>query len=150
MWRLLIPIAIALSGALGQARLTPEARQEILDYKLTMQRANQLIAALPEMSKFVASLSPEALAKAAKATPAERVANTASNPTSAAILKRNGLTATEYLVGVPALRMAMMIAQGIQAPDIVASPANVAFVKANLAELEPKWAAANGLSRPAK
>ncbi len=150
MWRLLFPIAIALSGALGQARLTPEARQEILDYKLTMQRANQLIAALPEMSKFVASLSPEARAKAAKATPAERLANTANNPTSAAILKRNGLTATEYLVGVPTLRMAMMIAEGIQAPDIFASPANVAFVKANLAELAPRWAAANGLSRPAK
>lgn len=150
MWRVLFPVAIALSGALGQARLTPEARQEILDYKLTMQRANQLIAALPEMSKFVLSLSPEARAKAAKATPAERLANTANNPTSAAILKRNGLTAKEYLVGVPTLRMAMMIAEGIQAPDIFASPANVAFVKANLAELEPRWAAANGLSRPAK
>ena len=128
MWRVLFPVAIALSGALGQARLTPEARQEILDYKLTMQRANQLIAALPEMSKFVLSLSPEARAKAAKATPAERLANTANNPTSAA----------------------MMIAEGIQAPDIFASPANVAFVKVNLAELEPRWAAANGLSRPAK
>ena len=150
MWRLLFPLAIALSGALGQARLTPEARQEILDYKLTMQRANQLIAALPEMSQFVVSLSPEARAKAAKATPAERLANTANNPTSAAILKRNGLTAREYLVGVPALRMAMMMAEGIEAPDIVASPANVAFVKANLAELAPRWAAANGLSRPAK
>jgi len=150
MWALLFPIAIALSGALGQARVTPEARQQILDYKLTMQRANQLIAALPEMSKFVVSLSPEEGAKAAKATPAERLANTANNPTSAAILKRNGLTAREYLVGVPALRMAMMIAQGIQAPNIFASPANVAFVKANLADLEPRWAAANGLSGPAK
>ena len=150
MSRLLFPIVIALSVAFGQARLTPEARLEILDYQLTMQRANQLIAALPEMSKFVVSLSPEARAKAAKATPAERLANTANNPTSAAILKRNGLTAREYLVGVPALRMAMMIAEGIQAPDIVASPANVAFVKANLAELKPRWAAANGLGGSAK
>ena len=150
MWRLLFPLAMALSMAPGQAGPTPEARQEILDYKLTMQRANQLIAALPEMSKFVASLSPEARAKAAKATPAERLANTANNPTSAAILKRNGLTAAEYLVGVPALRMSMMIAEGIQAPNIFASPANVAFVKANLAELRPKWDAANGLSPPAK
>jgi hypothetical protein len=150
MWRLLFPVAIALSVAQGQAGLTPEARQEILDYKLTMQRAKQLIAALPEMSRFVVSLSPEARAKAAKATPAERLANTANNPTSAAILKRNGLTAKEYLVGVPALRMAMMIAQGIQAPDILASPANVAFVKANLAELKPAWDAANGLGSPAK
>lgn len=149
MWALLFPIAIALSGALGQGGVTPEARQEILDYKLTMQRANQLIAALPEMSKFVVSLSPEERARAAKATPAERLANTANNPTSAAILKRNGLTAREYLVGVPALRMAMMIAEGTQAPNIFASPANVAFVKANHAELQPKWAAANGLS-PAK
>ena len=63
--------------------------------------------------------------------------------------KRNGLTAREYLVGVPALRMAMMIAQGTQAPNIFASPSNVAFAKANLAELKPKWDAANGLN-PAK
>jgi hypothetical protein len=131
----------------GQAGLTPEARQQILDYKLTMQRANQLIAALPEMSKFVLSLSPEERAKAGKATPAERLANTANNPTSAAILKRNGLTASEYLVGVPALRMAMMIAEGMPAQNIFASPANVAFVKANLAELKPKWDAANGLPK---
>jgi hypothetical protein len=149
MWALLFPLVIALSGAVGQAGVTPEARQEILDYKLTLQRANQLIAALPEMTKFVLSLSPEERARAAKATPAERLANTANNPTSAAILKRNGLTAREYLVGVPALRMAMMVAEGTQAPNIFASPANVAFVKANRAELEPKWAAANGLS-PAK
>ena len=149
MLGLLLSIAIALSGALGQAGVTPEARQEILDYKLTMQRANQLIAALPEMTKFVVSLSPEERARAAKATPAERLANTADNPTSAAILKRNGLTAREYVVGVPALRMAMMVAQGMQAPNIFASPSNVAFVKANLAELKPRWDAANGVS-PAK
>jgi len=147
-WWLLFLAAIALTGAIGQARQAPNARQEILDYKLTMQRANQLMAALPEMTKFVLSLSPEARAKAAKATPAEMVANTANNPTSAAILKRNGLTATEYLVGVPALRMAIMIAEGVQAPNIYASPANVAFAKANLAVLKPKWAAAEGL--PAK
>jgi hypothetical protein len=151
VWRLLFPIAMALSVAQGQAGLTPEARQEILDYKLTMQRANQLIAALPEMSTFVLSLSPEERAKAAKATPAERIANTANNPTSAAILKRNGLTAAEYLVGVPALRMAMMVAQGLPATNgIVASPVNVAFVKANLAALKPKWDAANGLGGPVK
>src|SRR5262245_24497861 len=136
--------------ALGQAGLTPEARQEILDYKLTTQRANQLIAALPEMSKFVASLSPEARAKAAHATRAQRLADTDNNPTAAAMLQRNGLTAREYLVGVPALRMAMMIAEGFQAPNIFASPANVAFVKANLAELKPRWDAANGLSGPPK
>ena len=29
-----------------------------------------------------------------------------------AILEQNGLTAQEYLVGVPALRMALMAAQG--------------------------------------
>lgn len=141
---------MALSAAQGQAGLTPEARQQILDYQLTLPRANQLIAALPEMSKFVLSLSPEERAKAAKATPAERLANTANNPASAAILKRNGLTAAEYLVGVPALRMAIMLAEGVRAPNIIGSAANVAFVKANLAVLKPKWDAANGFGGPPK
>jgi hypothetical protein len=150
MWRLVLPIAMALSAAQGQAGLTPEARQQILDYQLTLPRANQLIAALPEMSKFVLSLSPEERAKAAKATPAERLANTANNPASAAILKRNGLTAAEYLVGVPALRMAIMLAEGVRAPNIIGSAANVAFVKANLAVLKPKWDAANGFGGPPK
>ena len=48
------------------------------------------------------------------------------------------------LIGVPALRMALMAAQGINGPTVVASPANVAFAKANLAQLKPKMDAADG------
>ena len=62
-----------------------------------------------------------------------------------AIIKANGLTAPEYLVGVPALRMALLRAQGMPESDlIVASPANVEFAKANLARLKPKMDAADG------
>ena len=82
--------------------------------------------------------------------PATNGQSTANNPTSAAILKRNGLTAEEYLVGVPALRMAIMIVEGVRAPNILASPANVDFVRANLAVLKPKWDAANGIGAPPK
>ena len=50
-----------------------------------------------------------------------------------------------------ALRMAMMIAEGVPASaKVVASPANVAFAKANLAELTPKMNAAEGALRPKK
>ena len=64
-----------------------------------------------------------------------------------AILKQYGLTARDYLVGVPALRMALSLAQGMPAtPVTVASPANVAFAKAHLAELKPKMDAADGIT----
>jgi len=54
------------------------------------------------------------------------------------------LTVDEYLVGVPALRMAMMVAQGLPPnANVVASQANVAFAKANHAELKPKIDAAD-------
>jgi len=82
---------------------------------------------------------------------AERKAEIEKDPKSVAILKENKLTSDEYLVGVPALRMAMMMAQGMPASaNVVASPANVAFAKANLAELKPKMEAAEGALLPKK
>jgi hypothetical protein len=60
------------------------------------------------------------------------------------ILKKNNVSAFDYVVGVPALHMALIAAQGGPAgPNIIASPANVAFAKANLAELKPKMDAAD-------
>jgi hypothetical protein len=42
--------------------------------------------------------------------------------------------------------MALISAQsGSIAPNIIASPSNVAFAKANLAELKPKMDAADGM-----
>jgi hypothetical protein len=43
--------------------------------------------------------------------------------------------------------MALMAAQGATTPNIVASPANVAFAKANLAQLKPRMDAADGTRR---
>ena len=37
-------------------QISPEQRQAILDYQLTMQRANQLIPAMEAMSKYLLSL----------------------------------------------------------------------------------------------
>ena len=64
------------------------------------------------------------------------------DPKAMAILQQNGLTAREYLIDVPA--------QGINGPTIFASPANVAFAKANLAQLKPKMDAADGRGSAAK
>jgi hypothetical protein len=133
----------------GQNGQTPESRQAILDYPLTVPRANQLITAMEAMTKYVASLPDYAdrLRKSAKMTPAERLAQVEGDPKAMAILKQNNLTAREYLVGVPALRMALMAAQGLPTgPNIIASPANVAFAKAHLAELKPKMDAADGVA----
>ena len=46
-------------------------------------------------------------------------------------LKQNGFAARDYMIGFTALSMAYTIASGSNAPDYVASPANVAFAKSN-------------------
>lgn len=140
-------IASGLAG--GQASKTsPEERQEVLNYQLTLPRANQLITAMEAMTKYLVGLPDlqDRLVKSMKMTPAERRAQLEKDPKAMAILKQNGLTAQEYLVGVPTLRMALMAAQGLaNAPNIIASPANVAFAKANLTQLKPKMDAADGI-----
>jgi hypothetical protein len=120
-----------------------------MDYQLSLPRAEHLITALDALTKYLVSLPDyqERLRKSATMTPAERAAQMEKDPKTAAILKDNNLTARDYLVGVPALRMALMAAQGGTAPTIVASPANVAFAKANLAQLKPKMDAADGAGR---
>ena len=143
----LLAIALALpanqvSGAAAQRR------QQLLDYELSMPRANQLIAAMDAMTKYVVSLPDfaERARKSATMTPAEQLAQVENDPKAMAILKQNNLTARDYLIGVPVLRMALMVAQGLPPSDrIVASPGNVAFAKAHLAELKPKMDAADGL-----
>lgn len=78
---------------------------------------------------------------------AQRLAQIENDPRATAILKQNNLTARDYIVGVPALRMALMLAQGGPGGgNLVASPANVAFAKANLGTLKPKMDAADGAS----
>jgi hypothetical protein len=144
---LLVVLSFTLATHLAaQAALSPESRQAILDYQLTLPRANQLIVAMAEMTKYVVSLPDykERLVKSATMTPAERRAQVEKDPKAMAILTQHGLTAPEYLVGVPALRMALMVAQGLPpGPNIIASPANVAFAKANLGQLKPKMDAAD-------
>jgi len=101
------------------------------------------------MTKHLVSLPnyQDVLAKSMKMTSAERRAQLEKDPEAMAILKQNGLTSQDYLVGVPALRMALMAAQNLgSSPNVIASPANVAFAKANLAQLKPKMDAADGIA----
>ena len=141
-------LCVATSPALAQ-NIAPQQRQAILDYQLTLPSAEHLIAAMQAMTAYVISLPDyqERIRKSATMTAADRIAQIESDPKAAAILKQNSLTARDYLIGVPALRMALMAAQGATAPNIVASPANVAFAKANLTQLKPKMDAADGLRR---
>ncbi len=148
---LLITGFLGFSSALaaGQApEISPEQRQEFLNYQLTLPRANQLITAMEAMTKYVVALPnfKDLMLKSSKMTPAERREQLEKDPKAMAILKQNSLTAQDYVVGVPALRMALMVAQGLPAgPRIIASPANVAFAKANLAQLKSKMEAAEGI-----
>lgn len=143
---------LTLGLAVAQPSNVPADRQDILDYPLTLQRASQLIAAVPEMTRYVISLPPEVLKKAATRTRAEQIANLEKDPKAMAIVKQHALTAKEYIVGVPALRMALWLADGRATPStlVFASPANLAFAKANLSQLKPKWDAIDGGSRPSK
>jgi hypothetical protein len=149
---LVVLVSFGLAGGLAGGELpepSPADRQEILDYRLTLPRANQLIAAMDAMTKYLVTLPDfqERVAGAMKMTSAERRAQLEQDPKAMAIVKQHGLTAEEYLVGVPALRMALMVAQGVPAsPNLIASPDNVAFAKANLAALKPKMDAADGIS----
>jgi hypothetical protein len=141
-------LSSGVSSAAAQAgQLSPEARQAILDYQLTLPRAEHLIIAMQEMTKYFLSLPDhqERTRKSMSMTPAERAAQMEKDPKAAAILKEHTLTGRDYLVGVPALRMALLAAQGAAMPNIVASPANLAFAKANLVQLKPKVDAADGI-----
>lgn len=141
--------ALAAPVVRAQAPMSDEARKQILAYQLTLPRANKLIAAMTALSKQMVAAPDfkERMAKLMKMSNAERKAEIEKDPKSAAILKEHTLTAEEYVVGVPTLRMAMMMAQGMPASaNVVASPANVAFAKANLAELKPKMAAAENIA----
>lgn len=148
---LLAVLSLGPASGLAVGQMSPEGRQAILAYQLTLPRANHLIAAMDAMTKYVISL-PDFKArvlKTMKMTPAERLMEMEKDPKAMAILKQNGLTGQEYVVGVPALRMALMAAQGsADNQTVVASPANLAFAKANLSELKPKLDAADGLRRP--
>ena len=152
--RALLSVVMLLVSAAGPvatqgAQRSPEARQAILDFKLTMPRAEQLIAAIGEMTKYVVSLPDyqERMRKSATMTPAEQAAQMEKDPKSGAILKAHGLTGRDYLVGVPALRMALLAAEGMATPNIIASDGNVAFAKANLAQLKAKMETVDGARR---
>jgi hypothetical protein len=144
----LVSTVVAGAAAAGQ-QATPEDRKAMLEYPLSLPRSNQLITALDQMSKYLVSLPDfrDRMIKAMAMTPAERKAQMEKDPKAMAILKQNGLTSQDYLIGVPALRMALMAAQGMSGPNVTASPANIAFAKANLAELRPKMDAADMMGR---
>jgi hypothetical protein len=148
---LLVVVSVGLVAGPARTQASqrlPAGNQDILTYQLTLPRANQLITAMEAMTKYLVSQPDfqERLLKSMKMTRPEQREQLEKDPKAMAILKQNGLTAEEYVVGVPTLRMALMAAQGLaNAPNITVSPANLAFAKANLAQLKPKMDAADGL-----
>jgi hypothetical protein len=131
-------------GAQGRV-LSDEDRKEILAYPLTLTRANAIIDAMGEMTRYIMT-RPDAIdlmKRSMKMTHAEQAAQMERDPKAIAIVAKHGLTARDYTYGGPALRMALLAAQGLQ--DVVVSPANLAFAKANLATLKPKMDAVDGI-----
>ena len=138
---LLIALSIGVVQSVSAQRgLTQAQRDAILGYSLTLDRANHLIAAMSGITQYLVSQPgyKERLAESAKLSAAEQAARMEKDPKISGILKANSLSARDYIVGVPTLRMALLAAQGLNSPNIVASPANVAFAKANVNELKPK------------
>src|SRR3954451_16841064 len=95
-------LCVAASSAFAQ-NLSPQQRQAILDYQLSLPAAEHLITAMQAMMKYLVSLPDyqERLRKAATMTAADRIAQMEKDPQTAAILKQNSLTARDYLIGVP-------------------------------------------------
>jgi hypothetical protein len=139
----------AAGPARAQAvRSSAQEGQDILNYPLTLVRANELIAAVEAMTKYLVTLPnfQDRLLNSMKMTAAERRMQLESDPKAMAILKAHGLTAQDYLVGVPSLRMALKAAEApTDTPNLAVSPANLTFAKANLAQLKPKLDAADGI-----
>jgi hypothetical protein len=145
---LLLLISVGLATA--QTSLTPSQRQAILDYQLTMSKANSLASAMEALTKYVASLpnSQERGLRLATMSPAELRTLTEKDAKAMAILTQHGLTANDYLAGTNALVMAYTIAAtGASNTYVFASPANIAFAKANLAQLKPKMDAVRAAAR---
>ena len=143
-------LLFSIGLATAQTSLTADQRQAILDYQLTMPKANSLASAMQQLSKYLASLpnSEERGLRLATLSPAELRALMEKDAKAMAILTRNGLTVRDYLVGTNALVMAYTIAaRGVSNPYIFASPANIAFAKAHLTELKPKMDAARAAGR---
>src|ERR1700687_3872341 len=95
-----VSFGLATGAAKEQASKTsPAAGQEILNYQLTLPRANQLITAMEEMTKYLVSLPDfqDRLLKSMQMTSAEQRAQLEKDAKAMAILKQNGLTAQEYL-----------------------------------------------------
>ena len=151
MRNMILLLLLGSASASAQTSLTPDQRQAILDYQLTMPKVISLTGAMETLSKYLASLpnSQERGLRLAMMSPAELRALTEKDPKAMGILTQNGLTATEYLVGTSALTMAYTIAAtGVtNNPAIFASPANVAFAKANLAQLKPRMDAVRSAAR---
>jgi hypothetical protein len=126
-------------GVLAQG--IPNAlQQEILAYRLTLPKSHSLITATREMTVHIMS-QPDFQARIFKLmqmSPAEQRAEMEKDTKAMAILKTHNLTAQEYQVGLPALRMALAAAQGMSGPTIIASPTNVTFAKQNLPALKPR------------
>jgi hypothetical protein len=139
------------AGARAQvAPLAPEQRQAIMDYKLSQVRAGHLITAMGEMTRYVLAQKDfkERMAKLKGTTPAQRLALIEQDTKAMAILRKNGLSAKEYVVGVPTLRMALVAASNGLREGIVASPANIQFAKTH-GELKARMDSVDGI-RPAK
>jgi len=129
---LILTLIVFLGLAAGQT-VTPTERQAIVAYQLNMPRANSLITTGLALTKYRATI-PDFQANPTKylsMTLSESVAWLEKDPKAMAILKQNGFAARDYMIGFAALSMACTIAAGSPAPDYVASPANVAFAKAN-------------------
>src|SRR6185503_8697123 len=116
LFTFLIVMALGSGIAVAQSPgLSPEQREAILGFPLTLDRANHLIAAMTAVTQYLVS-QPDyqsRLAQSAKLSAAERIAQMEKDPKVASILKQENLTARDYLVGVPTLRMALLAAQGL-------------------------------------
>jgi hypothetical protein len=150
-------LVFAAQGTVVMAQaLTPETVKEAQAFTLDADIAGKILAVREQLDAQDAArgLSQQELARRAKLTLEERVAELEADKAAAGILGDAGLAPRTYLVGLLALRGSAMASRGMTVGvATAASPANVEFLKSNpeIAQRVDKAAAGGSmLSAPKK
>lgn len=130
-------MAAILIPAAAQS-LPPEVKQAVQNYKLDVAKANRICDALADLTANMLKDPKwqQKLMASMKLPFDQQLKQMESDPASAAILKKNGLDARDYTIGLFALRGAVFSLKGMNVEIAkLTSPANIALVKANPALL---------------
>lgn len=135
----LLLLAALMALATPAQNLPADVQQAVKDYRLDLAKANRFTDAMAELTAYTLKQPDwqKKVMERMKLPFDQQMKAMAAEPGTAAILKKHGLEAREYSIGLFALRAAIYSAKGTNIGIAnLASPANVSFAKANPALVE--------------